>query len=324
MSVTANTKGMRKKDPDTKGWKHAWKIGLKQWIEVLPFVAIGFIGTAVFVIFPLVKGIMMSFQDYHIMPGAESPFIGFKNYVKAFTDPIKSRTFYYAARNTLLNVIATVPINWFLAVFFAVLINSKFIKYKIMFRTIYYLPIITAWIVVAYLFRFLFASGENGIVNFILYKQLGLIDQPISWLSQYWTAMTVIWLFHIWKTVGWGIVIYLAALQGIPRDLYEAASIDGAKGVQQFRHVTLPLLGPVSIFIIINLIMGAFNIFPQVYFITKGGPMGQTEVFPSLIYKEAFTSLNFGYSSALGVMMGLTIFILTYTQMRKIGKQRFF
>ncbi len=296
------------------------KKGLQQWKEVFPFIILGLIGTGVFVIYPLFKGIIMSFQDYNIMPGAESPWVGFDNYTRAFED----QKFGYAVRNTFLNTIVTVPINWFLGIFFAVLINLQFIKYKITFRTLYYLPIITSWIVVAFLFRYLFASGEGGFINYVLYTQLGMIDQPINWLQNQWTAMFVIWAFHIWKTVGWTVVIYLAALQGIPKSLYEAATIDGANGVKMFRYITIPMLAPITIFVVIQLVMGAFNIFPQVYFLTGGGPMNQTEVIQSMIYTEAFNNMNFGYSSALGVMMGLTIFIITWSQQKKIGKQKFY
>ncbi|WP_231597651.1 carbohydrate ABC transporter permease [Bacillus sp. SA1-12] len=301
-----------------KPFSKRFKTGLKQWIEVLPFLLIGLAGAGVFVIYPLMKGIVMSFQDYKIMPGAESPFVGFENYQKAFSEP----AFLYAVRNTFLNTVVTVPINWFLGLFFACLINLQFVKYKITFRTLYYLPIITSWIVVAFLFRYLFADGVNGLINYGL-VHLGMIDEPISWLQNQWTAMVVIWLFHIWKTVGWTVVIYLAALQGIPKNLYEAAAIDGANGIKSFRHITIPMLGPITAFVFINLIMGAFNFFPQVYFITNGGPMGQTEVLQSMIYKEAFSNFNFGYSSALGVMMGLTIFFITFTQQKKLGNQRF-
>jgi multiple sugar transport system permease protein len=307
-------------NPHSKEKKSTISKGVKQWGEVFPFIIVGLLGAVVFVIYPLIKGVVMSFQDYSIIPGAESPFVGLENYKEAFRD----EQFKYAVRNTLLNTVVTVPINWFLGLVFAVLINMHFIKYKITFRTLYYLPIITSWIVVAFLFRYLFADGENGLINFLLYTKLGIIDEPISWLQNQWTAMFVIWTFHIWKTVGWTVVIYLAALQGIPKELYEAASIDGANGLRLFRNVTIPLLGPVTIFVLINLVIGAFNIFPQVYFITNGGPIGQTEVLQSMIYKEAFNNFNFGYSSALGVMMGLTIFFVTWTQQRKIGNQRFF
>lgn len=298
-----------------------FKKGFKQWIAVLPFIVLGVAGTAVFVIYPMIKNILISFQDYSIMPNAINPYIGFENYISAFTDP--NNKVWMAIKNTFLNVFVTVPINWFLAIVFAVLINLHFVKAKIAFRTVYYLPIITSWIVVAFLFRFLFASGEYGFINYLFYKQLGIFDEPINFLANYWTAMMVIWLFHIWKTVGWGVVIYLAALQGISKEYYEAAQIDGANGVQQFRSITVPMLGPVTAFVLINLINGAFNFFPQVYFITKGGPMDQTQTLPSLMYIQAFKNFNFGYASAVAVMMGIAVFLLTYTQMKKFGNQRF-
>jgi multiple sugar transport system permease protein len=316
-----NSIGLSGGGPVTKG-KNKLAIGLKQWMAVLPFVLLGFAGTAVFVIYPMIKNIIISFQDYSIMPNAKNEWVGFANYVKVFSDP--NDKFLIALRNTFLNVAATVPINWFLAVFFAVLINAKFVKFKITFRTIYYLPIVTSWIIVALLFKYLFADGDGGFVNYILHKQLGILPEAVSWRNNYWSAMIMIWLFHIWKTVGWGVVIYLAALQGIPKDMYEAADIDGANAVQKFFGITIPLLKPVTIYIIINLVNGAFGFFPQVYFITKGGPMDQTQVIPSLIFTQAFEQLKFGPASAMGFMMGILVFILTYSQMSKFGKQRMF
>ncbi|KHF31624.1 sugar ABC transporter permease [Paenibacillus sp. FSL M7-1455] len=296
------------------------KKGFKQWMAVLPFIFLGVLGTAVFVVYPMIRNIIISFQDYSIMPNAENPFVGFENYISAFTDP--NNKVLMAIRNTILNVIVTVPINWLLAIVFAVLINLHFVKYKLVFRTVYYLPIITSWIVVAFLFRFLFAGGEYGLINFIFYKVLGIFPEPVNFLSNYWTAMIVIWLFHIWKTVGWGVVIYLAGLQGISKEYYEAAQIDGASGIKQFWSITVPMLAPVTAFVIINLVNGAFNFFPQVYFITRGGPMDQTQTLPSLMYMQAFKNFNFGYASAVAVMMGITVFLVTYTQMKKFGNQK--
>jgi multiple sugar transport system permease protein len=299
-----------------------WKIGLKQWAIVFPYVFVGIAGTAIFVIYPMIKNILISFQDFSIMPNAVNDWVGLDNYRKVFDDP--NRKFLVALRNTFLNVAATVPINWFLALFFAVLINSKFVKFKVTFRTIYYLPIVTSWIIVALLFKYLFADGEGGVVNYILHSQLGILPEPIAWRNHYWSAMVMIWLFHIWKTVGWGIVIYLAALQGVPRDLYEAADMDGANFAQKFRQITIPVLKPITVFVVINLVNGAFGFFPQVYFITKGGPMDQTQVIPSLIYMQAFEQMKFGPASAMGFMMGIMVFLLTFTQMRKFGRQRMF
>jgi multiple sugar transport system permease protein len=295
--------------------------GIKQWLTVLPFVSFGIIGALVFVVYPMIQNAKVSFQEFNILPGGESPWVGLDNYRGVFDDP--NHKFMIALKNTFLNVAVTVPINWFLAVVFAVLINTRFVKMKVTFRTLYYLPIVTSWIVVALLFKYLFADGAGGFVNFSLLK-LGILAEPIAWKSHYWSAMIMIWLFHIWKTVGWGVVIYMAALQGIPRDLYEAADIDGASPFRKFFRVTLPMLRPITLFVLINLINGAFGFFPQVYFITAGGPMNQTQVIPSLIYMEAFKHFHFGEAAAMGVMMGLLVFAVTYYQMSKIGKQRLF
>lgn len=299
--------------------KSAFQKGLAEWKAVLPFILVGLIAAIVFSMYPIVKNVIMSFQDVKLMPGQKSEFIGLSNYIKALGDE-KVR---YAVRNTVLNVALTVPLNWFLSVFFAVMINMAFVRFKMTFRFIYYLPIVTDWLVVAYLFRYLFASGENGIINYLLLK-LHLLSEPINWLANEWTAMVVIWLFHIWKTVGWGTIIYLAALQGVSKDYYEAADIDGANGTAKFFRITIPLLRPVSLYILINLVQGAFNFFPQVYFITKGGPLGKTEVLQSLIYAEAFKYTHFGYAAALSVMMGLVIFLSTWTWQKNFGKERLF
>lgn len=289
---------------------------LRQWRDVLPYIALGIIGTSVFVIYPMIKGIWMSFTKYNIMPGADSPYVGFANYTKAF----HSEFFWYAVRNTFLNTLVTVPLLMLIGLLLAILVNQKFIRAKITLRMIYYFPVITSWIVIAYLFKYLFAGGEFGLVNYIFYKQLGWLSAPVDWLQHEWTGLTVIWVLHIFKTFGWAFIIYIAALQSVPKALYEAAEIDGAGSLATVRFLTVPMIRATTIFIFINAVIGAFNIFPHVYFITGGGPLGRTQVLPVLIYKEAFDKFEFGYSAALSVMMGLTIFALTYFQQRKIGQ----
>ena len=291
---------------------------MKQWREVLPFLFFGLLGVAIFVIFPLGKEVYMSFYQYDILSPENSTFIGLDNYIRIFQD----EKFYLALRNTLIYVVVTVPGQWVIGIFLAVLINSKFVKYKVTFRTIYYIPVVTSWVVVSFLFKYLFADGEYGLINYIFYGQLHILSQPVSWLQNEWTAWIVIWLLGIWKGSGWVMVIYLAALQSIPRTLYEAAEIDGANAGRTFLHVTLPLLKPTNLFVIINLIIGAFNVFIQVFLITNGGPMGRTEVLLSYMYKQAFSFFDFGYASAIGVIIGLMIFAVTWGQQRKIGKEK--
>lgn len=291
---------------------------IKQWWAPLPFLILGLTGVAVFVVFPLIKGIYMSFFQYNVLFPEKSTFIGFDNYVRVFQDG----KVYLAMRNTLLYSIVTVPGQWMIGILIAVLINARFIKHKIFFRTVYYIPVITSWVVVSFLFKYLFSSGKYGLINYIFYEKLHLLSQPINWLQNEWTAMLVIWLLGIWKGVGWVMVIYLAALQSIPKTLYEAAEIDGANALQLFRHVTLPLLKPTTLFIIINLIIGSFNVFIQVLLITDGGPLGKTEVILSYMYKQAFSFFDFGYASAISVLMGIVIFIVTWGQQRSIGKEK--
>lgn len=298
--------------------KRKSKLYLKQWWEVSPFLLIGLIGVFVFVIYPLTKGIYMSFFEYNILFPENSILIGLDNYIRVFNDS----KFYLALRNTVLYSLITVPTQWIIGMYIALLINSKFIKHKVFFRTVYYIPVITSWVVVSFLFKYLFADGEYGLINFIFYSKLHLLSEPVSWLQNEWTAMIVIWTLGIWKGVGWVMVIYLAALQTIPRYFYEAGEIDGANRWHLFKSITLPLLKPTTLFVIINLIIGSFNVFIQVLLITNGGPMGKTEVLLSYMYKQAFTFMDFGYASALSVIMGILIFLVTWGQQKSIGREK--
>ncbi|MFX0558908.1 carbohydrate ABC transporter permease [Tepidibacillus infernus] len=293
-------------------------LSLKQWWNVFPFLFLGLLGVAVFVVFPLIKGIYMSFFEYNVLLPKESTFVGLDNYIRAIHD----EKVFLALRNTLLYSIITVPGQWVFGIFIATLINAKFIKHKVFFRTVYYIPVITSWVVVSFLFKYLFADGKYGLINFLLYEKLHLLSHPISWLQNEWTAMIVIWTLGIWKGIGWVMVIYLAALQSIPRHFYEAAEIDGAKAGEVFRYITLPLLKPTTIFVIINLIIGSFNVFIQVLLITNGGPLGRTEVLLSYMYKQAFSFFDFGYASAISVLMGIMIFLITWGQQKTIGKEK--
>ncbi len=183
--------------------------------------------------------------------------------------------------------------------------NLKFGKnaYKIMF----YIAVICDWVVVANIFDYIFQPDEGALVNFVLLK-LHIISEPIAWLSETWTGNFVVWIFSIWKGFGWVMIIYTAALQGVPNDLYEAATIDGANTVQKFFHITLPCVKGTTFYLLINLINGAMNIFIQVFLLTKGNPVGTTDVMMNYIYTRAFNYFEFGYAAACGLMMGIFVF----------------
>ncbi|MFC5401307.1 carbohydrate ABC transporter permease [Cohnella soli] len=291
---------------------------LKQYWQVSPFLAAGVLLTFVFVLYPLAKGIHISLFDYKVIRPSASTFLGMDNYRKVFSD----HTVLIALRNTVLLALVTVPGQWAFGILLAMLINLQFVRAKVFFRLVYYLPVISSWIVVCYMFQFLFADGSSGIVNFVLTDVLHLASKPIAWVQNTWTANVVVWMVSIWKGIGWVMIMYLAALQSVPRSLYEAAQIDGAKGARTFLHITLPLMRPMTAYVVINLIVGAFQAFLQVFLITKGGPLDSTHLLNTYLFKQAFEYFHFGYGAALSVMMGLLIFVLTYSQQRTFGRDR--
>ena len=288
---------------------------LKKWIEVLPFILIGLTLLSVFVIYPLYRNVYMSFTKYNILTSETEAFVGLENYKRAFSD----KNLLLSFQNTILYGLMTIPPTMFVGLVMATLIDSK-IKGKLIFRVLFYIPVITSWIVVSLIFRYLFQSSDAGLINYFLLK-LHLISDPISWFSSRWTANAVIWILGVWKGVGWVMIIYLAALQGINKNFYEAASIDGANAVQKFFSITIPSVRPVTFFILVNLIIGSFNVFIQVLVMTNGAPMGRTEVLLSYMYKVAFSNFEFGYSSAISALMGIMIFGITLAQRKLMAKE---
>lgn len=264
----------------------------------------------VFMVYPLVKGFEISFFDWSIMPNKSSTFVGLKNYIQAFKDPIVWRAF----KNTLLYTVITVPGQMILAMLAALLITS-ITKGKVFFRAIYYIPVITSWVIVSLLFRYLFQSPQ-GVINYFLIEILHIVSKPIPWLQQAKTAMIPIMGLGIWKGIGWSMIIYMAALASIPHELLEAASIDGANAWQRFKSITLPLIGPTVVFTLVMLMIGGFNVFISVYLITNGGPMQQTEVMLSYMYHQSFDYLEFGYGAAISFLMAFLIVTASILQMK--------
>ena len=286
------------------------EIKLQQLRVAAPFVLPGLVLVLVFVVWPLVRGLQMSLYDWNLPVPSRSQFVGLHNFARAFTqDP----TFWVATRNTFLYVIVTVPLQIAFGLLIAVLLNDK-IRGRGVFRTMFYLPVVTSWLIVSFVFAFLFSDGD-GPVNYLL-TRIGLIDTNVAWLHSTWTAQVPIMLLGIWKGIGWNMVIFLAALQSIPEELSEAAILDGANAWQRFRRVTLPLLRPTFQFVSIALIIGGFNVFISVYLITGGGPEHSTEVLLSYMYSQAFTNLDFGYGTAIGLILGATVMVFGFLQRR--------
>ncbi len=274
------------------------------------FMLPGLILFLVFMIYPLFSGVRMSFYQWSIMPNKPSTFLGFDNYIKAFQDPIVGVAF----KNTVLYTAVTVPAQMVLAMLAALLLNAV-TRGRTLFRIIYYLPVVTSWVIVSLLFRYLFSS-PNGLVNFYLVEVFHFVQEPVPWLQQANTSFVPVLGLGIWKGIGWSMIIYLAALATVPKELTEAASIDGATPWNHFWGITLPLISPTVVYTLVMLLIGGFNVFISVYLITNGGPMQQTEVFLSYLYHQTFGYLDFGYGAALSFLLAFLIITASGLQMK--------
>lgn len=281
--------------------------------EALPFLLPGLVLFAIFVLWPLVQGLRVSFYNWSIMPGADQEFVGLANFRRAFQDPVALA----AARNSLLYVAITVPGQMFFGMLAALALNSA-IKGRVVWRAIYYLPVLTSWVVVSFVFKYLF-NGGGAPVNYILKDVLHILPQHVDWLQHFWTAQVPITGLGIWKGIGWNMVMFLAGLQGIPHELHEAAAIDGASRLQAFWRVTWPLLRPVVLYVMVLLTIGGFGAFISVNLLTAGGPMNQTQVILSYVYDQGFKYFEFGYGFALAILLSLLILAINLLQIKWLG-----
>jgi multiple sugar transport system permease protein len=286
-----------------------------RWYVPYLFLLPGLLLYVVWTVYPLAYQLYISFFDWKIIPGKTSTFIGLANYAKAFSDPI----FWMTLRNTAVYALITVAGQILIGLALAVLVHRVVIGKRV-FRAIYYLPVVTSWVVVSFLFQYLFSAGASGLVNYILVNLLHLFPKPISWMANADTAWIAIDALGIWKGVGWAMVIFLAALQGIPVELYEAAAIDGAGEWQQLRSLTLPLIRRTTIFVLVALMIGGFQVFISVLLITAGGPLHRTDVALSYMFNQAFTQLNFGYGAALSYILAIIIVFVSFVQMKVLNR----
>ncbi|MGF7049353.1 multiple sugar transport system permease protein [Paenibacillus sp. DS2015] len=269
----------------------------------------GFMFFALFILYPLIRNFIYSFYDFRLTDLGNPVYTGFSNYKHVLYDS----TFWISLRNIIIYGVISVPGQMFLGFLVAYALHQNGFGIKL-FRVLYFLPVITSWVVASLIFKFVFM--DQGFLNYIITDVLHLTKGPISWLSEPNKALLVIGSLGIWKGVGWVMVIYLAALQGVPKDLYEAASLDGAGTWDKIRFITLPSIRSTTIFIQMMLIIGAFNVFTSIFLITNGGPLHQTEVMLTWMYQKAFTEYDLGYASALSYLFAIIIACLTAVQFR--------
>jgi multiple sugar transport system permease protein len=266
------------------------------------FIAPNFLIILFFTIIPVFFSLYISLTNWTIL--GTPHFIGLENYQNIFSDKLARETFF----NTFYFTAVSVPINVFLTLLLAVLLNQK-IKGIAFFRTAFYLPVISATVAVSLMFMWILAN--NGLMNQIL-GSLGV--EPIRWLTNPNIAMNTVIGVTIWKGLGLNMIIFLAALQDIPKELLEAASVDGANRIQKFFKITIPLLSPVIFFVTITGVIGSFQSFDLVYNMTKGGPGHATTVIGYYIWKQAFDYMHMGYGASLAYIVFIAILVLTSIQ----------
>jgi multiple sugar transport system permease protein len=261
-----------------------------------------------FVILPIAYAIFLAFHKVRILGELGYRFIGLKSFIRMADD----ERVWIALKNTAEYVAIVVPIQTILALILALILNSQ-IKGKNWFRIIFFLPTVTSSAVLTLIFMWIYNS--NGLLNNFL-AFLGL--PTYNWIGDPAVALKAIMLMNIWSTAPFFMVIYLAALQDIPVSLYEAATIDGANKWDQFISITVPLLKPVTFFIVVMGVIGTFQLFDQSYIFSagSGGPNNSTLTVVLLIYQYAFKSLDMGYAAALALMLAAVIMVATLIQRR--------
>jgi multiple sugar transport system permease protein len=275
------------------------------------FLAPALVVLGVFFLLPVLAALVLSLTDYDLYALADIRnlrFIGLGNYWELLHRPL----FWSALGHTVYFVAVGVPLSMGASLGAAVLLNSPLARCKPLFRTALFAPVVTTVVAVAVIWRYLF-NTKYGMANYLL----GLLGiHPVDWLGDPHWAMPTIILFAVWKNFGYNMIIFLAGLQAIPPDLYEAARIDGASSWRQFRHITLPLLKPTLLMVAILTVSGYFQLFAEPYVMTEGGPLQSTVSVLYLMYDEGFKWWNLGSASAVAFLLFLIMFAVTVLMLK--------
>ncbi len=278
----------------------------KDYLVAYSFIAPNFIGYLIFTMIPVIFSLVLSLYNWN--GSTQLSFAGIDNYIRM----TKNSTFRIALGNTMYYAVGSVPLTMVCSLSLALLLNKP-IKGVALYRSAFFFPYVTAIVSVSVVWNMLF-HPDMGPVNSLL-AGFGVKTLPRWTASVQWAMPTVI-LASIWRGMGYYMVIYLAALQGIPQELYEAAKIDGASPWQSFRKVTLPMLTPTTFFVSIMLTISCFKVFDLIFNMTQGGPGRATNVLVMHIYQSAFVDYKFGYASAVAVVLFLIVLLVTLIQFR--------
>jgi len=274
----------------------------KQAVAGYLFILPNLIGFLIFVFLPLLASLVLSFFNWDLVNQPE--FIGFSNFIKMFNEPLFTKTLL----NTVYYTAGVVPLTVVFGMLLAVLVNN--VKKGFIYKFSFFMPYLIPMVGAALIWQSIYMPNF-GILTYLL--DLIDITSP-QWLSDPMWAMPAIIIMSVWKSIGFAFIVLLAGLQGIPNRYYEAARIDGANSVQQFFHITVPLLTPTIFFTVVISMIDSFKVFDQAFILTKGGPADATKTLVYYIYSQGFEYFKMGYASAVGWFLLLIIFGLTLVQ----------
>ncbi|MBM7553563.1 carbohydrate ABC transporter permease [Thalassobacillus pellis] len=283
------------------------RINLKENLVAYSFMSPALILLGTFLLLPALMAVYYAFTDYYLLTPQDKKFIGLENFVQLFNDPV----FLQSLKNIFIFVICVIPIQVGAALGLALLINKNR-RGNLFFKVAYFSPVVLSLVVISVLWLYLL-NPSDGMINAILEK-VGIEPQPF--LTSPDQAMYTIVFVSAWQGAGYQMLIFLAGLQNIPSSVYEASKIDGANNWQNFLHITLPLLKPTSILIMITTLIAAFKLIIQPMVMTQGGPMNSTMTPVYYIYQTGFSDRLIGYASAMTVVFGILIGIVTIIQSR--------
>ncbi len=277
--------------------------GIKKFLTIAFFLLPSLVGMTIFVIIPIISSFLLSFTEWDLI--GDIKWVGISNYIKAIHDPVIMD----ALKHTLLFIAGYLPSVLIIALAIALIMNKK-LKGVVFFRAVYFIPVITSWVAVSMIWKWLL-NPKYGIINYLL-SLVGVVGP--QWLQDPKWALAGVIMTSVWKDIGFIMVIYLAGLQEIPDHYYEAAEIDGVNRWQKFRYITWPLLAPTTFFVLTISLINSFQVFDQVWIMTGGGPIGATSVLVEQIYRNAFRYYKMGYASAISWLLFALIFAVTIIQ----------
>ncbi|WP_206076029.1 carbohydrate ABC transporter permease [Marinitoga lauensis] len=281
-----------------------------KWYVPYLFIFLALIGLFVFRLGPIVLALIMGFTDWS--PFGSPEWVGIENYIDLFTSP----TFWTIFKNTIIFSAVFVPTIVVFSLLLAVLLN-KGLKGTTIFRVMFFAPVITSTVAIGIVWQWIF-STDIGFINFTL-RTLG-IDDPPSWLSDGRYSLFVVAFVYAWKRVGYYMIIYLAGLQDIPRNLIEAARVDGATKFTEFKYITLPLITPTMFFVLIMSTIDSFKSFEIVYTMTKGGPGVASTTLSYYVYQNAFELFQMGTASSIAMVLLAIVATITYINFKYKSK----